>query len=772
MVFLKDFFRLRHHYMVDNDVLDSLFLMERRTLVTLLLLETILLYILTPKLGNMILVWYGLTATLTLWRLYVAYDYRAHPERNTPLVWHKKLVVQTWVTGLLFSLLALFGMPQLNNYYQLFTVMVLGGMSIGVVRTLPGDYRTAVGYLLILLFPLSVEMVLLMRLDTLILAFLIVLYFFAEVSILLQGYRQSIQLQEHETAVKHSRELLRQTCRRTYRFFEQSSDGILSYDAHHKILDCNQTFLKMFSLERDHVIGKCIDDLPDDRLAAITKKALKNTEAPYVGSYRSQPDEHPFWLDIKCSPLKDDAGHSIGGVMFVQDRTREQMAILELEHLASHDPLTHVFNRRGFMEYLKTLISKPRHKTHYSLLFYFDMDKFKYINDRFGHEVGDKVLSETARRIRSLARKKSSGIARLGGDEFCLVVPFVSREKSTISSIVETWLETIQKSLAAPFFIEGRKLDVGCSVGAVVIDTDEHNMEKVIAHADIAMFQAKRSGQKGMVVYDAELGERHRKAYAVQHSLEHAIKWNQLEMHYQPIVRSDTGEMVSVEALVRWRHPKKGLLSPEEFLPVAIETGQIAKVDLHTIDEVLQQISEWKNRNIFSIEYVAINVDMRSLLETNIIGQLLEMMERYHIRNEEIRLEITESSLADNFDAAQQIIQALHYHGIGCAIDDFGTGYSSLSYLKRFEFEILKMDREFVQDMLERLENIAMVRTIIDIGQQFNCTVIAEGVETAEQQTIIRSIDPDVLIQGYLTGHPAPPSIVEASFPALKAQTV
>lgn len=758
--------------MVDREVLDDVFLMERRTLVTLLLLETILLYILTPKLGDMMFVWYGLTATLSLWRLYVAYDYRAHPKRNPLPVWHKKLVIQVWTTALLFSLLALFGMPRLDNYYQLFTLIVLGGVSIGVVRTLPGDYRTAIGYLLILLFPLSIEMLLLMRPETWVLAFLIGLYFFAEVSILLQGYRQNVQLKEREEAVQRSRELLRLTRKRMHRFFEQSSDGILSYNERQKILDCNQAFLSMFSLERSQVVGAYINDLPDTRLVAVLQEALGQDEKPYIGAYHSKAQKHRLWLKIKCSPLQDDTKRYIGGMMFVRDRTREHAAILELEHLASHDPLTHVFNRRGFMQYLNALVDKPRHETHYSLLFYFDMDKFKHINDRFGHEVGDQVLIETAKRIRLLAGENLNGIARLGGDEFCLVVPFVSDNEDELASITERWLMEIQKSFSTPFLIDGRKLDAGCSVGAVQIDVNEYNIEKVIAHADIAMFQAKRSGQEGIVVYNAELGERHRRAYEVQYSLEYAIEQDQLEMFYQPIVRSGTGEVVSVEALVRWRHPEKGLLPPAEFLPIAIETGQIAKVDAWVIGRVLQQISEWKDRGVFSIEYVAINVDTRSLLESDIIGKLLEQMEAYHIRGKEIRLEVTESSLVDNYEVAQQVIHALRYHDIGCAIDDFGTGYSSLSYLKRFDFEILKVDREFVRDMLEKLENIAMVRTIIEMGKQFNYTVIVEGVETDMQRDVIRSIDPDVRIQGYLISRPISPSELETSFLAPEIRAV
>ena len=266
------------------------------------------------------------------------------------------------------------------------------------------------------------------------------------------------------------------------------------------------------------------------------------------------------------------------------------------------------------------------------------------------------------------------------------------------------------------------------------------------------------------MVYDAELGRHHRRAYEVQYSLEYAIETNQLEMYYQPMVRSGEGAVVAAEALVRWQHPEKGLLSPAEFLPITIETGQIAKVDAWVIQRVLEQVAEWKRRGVFGLEYIAINVDTRSLLESDIVGHLLKNMRRYGIEGDEIRLEITESSLVDKHEAAQQVIDALRYHRIRCAIDDFGTGYSSLSYLKRFDFEILKVDREFVVDMLEREQNIAMLRTIIEMGKQFRYTVVVEGVETQQQYDTIRSIDPEVRVQGYLISPPLPSHAFENQF--------
>ena len=257
MITLKNLFKLKDHKTVEPEVLKELFRMERSTLITLILLETILLYILTPLIGNIVIAWYGIIVVLSIWRLYNAYDFVRHPNRNSPKVWHEKFVVQVWMTALLFSILALYSMPQLNAYYQLFVFIVLVGISSGAVKALAQDHRTAIGYLIIILFPLMIEMLLLMREDTYILAFLVVIYFFTQISIILSSYQNSVTLKERNREIEAAKSKLYEKQMMVQRFFEQSSEVLFSYDTEMKLLDCNDAFLKMFSIKnKESVIGK------------------------------------------------------------------------------------------------------------------------------------------------------------------------------------------------------------------------------------------------------------------------------------------------------------------------------------------------------------------------------------------------------------------------------------------------------------------------------------------------------------------------------------
>jgi PAS domain S-box-containing protein len=435
MTILKNLFRLRRHEMVEGDVLEELFSMERGTLITLMLLETILLYILMPLLGKPMAAWYGIAISISLWRYYNAYDYQKHPGRNSPVVWHKKLIVQVWLTALLFSILALFAMPKLDAYYQLFVFIVLVGISSGAVKALSRDHRTAVGYLTIMLFPLSVEMLLLMREDTYILAFLVVIYYFTQMNVILRSYEQFMILKRNEREIATAKAKLHEKQEMMQRFFEQATEGIISYDIDMMLLDCNGSFAELFGMEKEELTGATLASLPNKNLERIAKESLGGKMGTYNGLHYRQNDEE-LWIEAKFSPLHDHKGNIVGGMGLVVDRTSEHMAQQELEYLVFHDPLTSISNRRGFRQYMSELIKREEHATRYSLLYYLDLNKFKQINDIFGHETGDKVLIEAVHRLKRLS-DDTCNLTRLGGDEFCVVVPFAGIVRSEVEEIME-----------------------------------------------------------------------------------------------------------------------------------------------------------------------------------------------------------------------------------------------------------------------------------------------------------------------------------------------
>jgi diguanylate cyclase (GGDEF)-like protein/PAS domain S-box-containing protein len=748
---LSNFFSMRKHTPVSKDVLDDLFEMEKRTLITLTLLETIILYILAPLLGNIIFIWYGLILTITMWRLYNAYNYQSRPLLNSELVWHEKFVIHVWLTALLFSLLALFAMPKLDDYYQLFVFVVLVGISSGTVRSLAEDHRTAMGYLLIIMLPLAIEMLLLMRKDTWILTFLLILYLFTQIGLILSAYEQSRQLKKQKEEIQKAKNLLHQKREILHRFFEQSEDGLFTYNKNMKLLDCNKSFEALFNLKRGDTLGQSIFDMKDKHLVDMIRSALVDKIGRFSGTYKKM-DGSELWLEIKCSPIYGKDGTTTGGVGIITDKTKEHLMIEEMEFLISHDPLTGALNRRGFKQFIKNMIRRKDHFSYYSLLFYLDLDKFKQANDIFGHDAGDLILKSVVTRLKSISRK-IQGITRLGGDEFAFVIPMVSKSRFELENSIDQWIEVIEKNILQPYIFNNQEMDIGCSIGVVVVEPGETDIEELIRNADLAMLQAKSSDDH-VSRYTPDMRRKYHQMYEMENLLKEAVKKESFIVHFQPILHLSDDRVVGAEAVVRWHHPERGLLLPKDFMPFASRFGLIPDIDRLVIKKAILQIGEWVRKGIFHIDYVSVNIDMKLVLNKNFIDYMMDSLEKYSIKPSQIKLEITENSLVNNFEDASKVIEKLYIQGIECAIDDFGTGYSSLSYLKKLPFTILKIDQEFVHDITVRIENVLLIQTIIDMANKLKFKIIVEGVETKKQKEIIKKIESNIEYQGFIETEP------------------
>ena len=752
MSIFKNIFSLRHHQVVKESVLRELLSLERNTLITLILLETILLYILMPLIGNSIAAWYGIIVTLTLWRLYDGYDFKRYPNRHTFTMWHKKFVVKTWLTAFLLSLLALFVIPQLDEYYQLFIFIMLVGISAGAVKTLSDDYRTAIGYLLILLLPTAVEMLLLMRPDTYILAFLLILYFFTQSSIILHAYEQNKELERQKEEISEVQEALFEKEEMLHLFFDQAPIAVFSYDKNLNIINCNELFLTLFNVQKEKIIGTDLNDLLDEKAIGIIRDSLTKGMQTYIGYYDSLRGSE-FWVEGKYSPIYDKQRTVIGGMGLIEDKTKEHIALKKLEYLVSHDSLTSLSSRRGFDEYMAKMIGKKQHSSHLSLLFYLDLNQFKYVNDSLGHTYGDKLLIVVSKRLQKLVNP-GSNLSRLGGDEFILVDPFVSKEKDEAKNKADQYIAKIQELFSEPFVIEGVRLYLKTSIGIVIIEPDSCNVEEIVRHADISMYQAKRHGLEHISFYNTQLDIERKNTFDLQHDLVSGIDNDQLQLFFQPIVNIKDDSLRAAEALLRWQHPEKGLISPVDFIPLAIESGVISDIGWWVLEQVCLYISQWKEHGEWKLKYVSINIDAKQLIKDDFSDTFLSKLKEYGVETSEIKIEITETSLINDFVITQSVIQELRSNGIKCVIDDFGTGYSSLSYLKKLSFSVLKIDREFVHDMLYNEENMKLIKMIIGIAKQFNYNIVVEGIEEEAQKNVIKNIDDTLSYQGYLTSPP------------------
>jgi diguanylate cyclase (GGDEF)-like protein len=392
-----------------------------------------------------------------------------------------------------------------------------------------------------------------------------------------------------------------------------------------------------------------------------------------------------------------------------------------------------------------------------------DLNHFKQINDTFGHSVGDGLLIEVSKRFQSLDIENKH-LSRLGGDEFILVVPFVSTDELSAREYAKKVANRIKDLFVDMFEIGGLNLYMTTSIGIVLIEPKTDNIDTIIRHADMAMYQTKRDGQNNIRFYDHTLDLERQELTALQQDLNHAIDNGELELYYQPIVNIKDDALNAVEALIRWNHPTKGLVMPDKFIPMATESGLINRVGWWVANEVCRQLSVWQERDLINFEYIAININARQLHEIDFAKHVEGCIVKYNIDPSLIKLEVTETTLIDSFTKTQQIIKDLKNIGVECNIDDFGTGYSSLSYLKKLSFKVLKIDRVFISEVLINDDDLELVKSIIGIGKQFNYKVIVEGIETQEQRKKILEIDDSVCYQGFLCSKAIPASEFEERF--------
>lgn len=527
--------------------------------------------------------------------------------------------------------------------------------------------------------------------------------------------------------------------------------GVFFYDKELKIFKHNTLFYKLFGLGKN-LNGFNLHNLKDKRAISLMQNILeeKSLEEHEIGSYNLSFQERKLWLQLTCSALLDENNRIIGGIGILEDKTKEHHAYEEIKYISLHDALTGLPNRRSYQDYMGKLIAKMEHQSLFSILFYMDLNHFKQINDTFGHVVGDKLLLEVAERLQQLITIKKKYVSRIGGDEFLLLVPFIEKNSNLCREKAEEIALEIKGIFRFSFNIEKLDLFMTSSIGIVMIEPKSDNIEQIIRQADMAMYQTKREGLNNICFYDQSLDSEQRELTQLQQDLKVAIEKNQLELYYQPIVDIKENTLNAIEALLRWNHPTKGLIMPDRFIPMATESGLITKIGWWVAKEACKQLAIWEAKGLNNFEFISININARQLNEINFVSQLDKCIKKGGVDPALLKLELTETTLLDNYSQTQKIIQGLREKGIECSIDDFGTGYSSLSYLKKFSFKVLKIDKVFMKEMLTNEESRELIESIIAIGKQFKYKVIVEGVEREEQRRELMKLDKNIFYQGFL----------------------
>jgi len=431
----------------------------------------------------------------------------------------------------------------------------------------------------------------------------------------------------------------------------------------------------------------------------------------------------------------------------VQNEQLEE-TMRSMKHLAYHDVLTGLPNRRLFEERVATSFMRAKRNDEMVSVMFLDIDRFKYINDHYGHRAGDALLQDVATRLGSCLHE-SGTVSRQGGDEFTILLEGIRQPRDVVDMV-----NGIFDSMKEPFTLEGQEIHITSSIGIAVYPNDGTDLETLMKHADNAMYRAKESGRNRFQFYASGMNEEVSKKVLLESELHKALERSEFSIDYQPLVEAGSGEIVGMEALIRWHHPTRGLVSPAQFIPVAEETGLIVLISDWVLKEACKHVKAL-HRSGYPDLKVSVNLSMRQFMQDDLVDYIVKVLEETDLEPQYVDLEITESISAYQIDVVIKKLAALHELGVSISIDDFGTGYSSLSYLRKFPIDTLKIDRSFIQDLTVNKEGVSIVKAIIAMAHSLNFQVVAEGVETNEQLDQLKRLGCD-LIQGYLFGKPIP----------------
>ena len=515
---------------------------------------------------------------------------------------------------------------------------------------------------------------------------------------------------------------------------------------------------------RQSINNPILQVLKTGKVFRLPKNALlvrKDGKKIYVNDSVSPITSHRGIL-----PLDDCKGNSLGAVIVFRDVTEQKLTAKNLHRKAFYDSLTNLPNRDWFNERLGDAIERVQRKKNYLFaVLVLDLDRFKTINDSLGHPAGDELLIAVSQRLLNAVRSFDT-VARLGGDEFAIILENLEdvHESHAIA-------KRIINELSRSFLIEGNDIITTSSIGIVFSSIYHKKISSLIRDADIAMYRAKEKGGGCYEIFDTKMRQQVIASSQLENELRIAIEENQLNqlvVYYQPIIELPNQEISGFEALVRWLHPEKGIISPINFVPMAEETGLIIEVDLQVLRAACRQLKSWQQNHVYSSSVtMSVNLSGRHFIELDCVAKIQAIIEQEDIDPSCIKLEITETTLIDNAASVAVTLSELKALGIALSLDDFGTGYSSLSYLQQFPLDILKIDRCFVRNLHQNSKNATIAKALIEIAHQLNLTVIAEGVETKDELIFLSQNKCDN-VQGYFYS----PPLTSIELETLKLATV
>ncbi|WP_295958044.1 EAL domain-containing protein [Rhodoferax sp.] len=536
-----------------------------------------------------------------------------------------------------------------------------------------------------------------------------------------------------------------------------AQDGMAVTDAQRRILRCNSAFTQITGYTEADVQGQSLNILNSGRHPREFYQTMwesVDTAGTWRGEVWNRRKNGAIYPDARSTTaVKDAQGQVTHYVNTFNDITQRKAAEEEINQLAFYDPLTHLPNRRLLVDRLRQALALGARSHHFGALQFIDLDNFKALNDSLGHDMGDLLLQQVATRLAACVRATDT-VARLGGDEFVVLLTQLSTDRDEAAAHAEAVGEKMRHAITQPYLLETHEHQLSASLGITLYQGMDASIDELLKQADLAMYQAKAAGRNTLRFYDPQMQAVVNTRVALEADIRRALLVQQFQLYYQVQVDAQ-GLPVGAEALLRWPHPQRGMVPPNDFIPLAEDTGLILPLGLWVLQQACTQLRAWSQHAATQHLTLAVNVSARQFRQPDFVASVLQVLNNTGAAARLLKLELTESLLVNDVEETIAKMRALKASGVGFSLDDFGTGYSSLSYLKRLPLEQLKIDQSFVRDLLTDPNDAAIARTVIALGHSLGLAVIAEGVETEAQRSFLAAQGCDAY-QGYLFSRPVP----------------